>query len=367
MLNTFIVGGGRAGLGLHWPVLRKLRALPDASGLWSPDPPVVWDVQDLREQALAEGLVPADSLAHAATLADPETTVVHLCTPPADRFTTLQRLADLGYTRIVVEKPMAVGVAGLEAIDTLARVRGLRLRVVSPWLASSLTHELGALTRYGALGELRSLAFTQFKPRWTRTLRSDNHTTAFDVELPHSLGVALLLAGDARVVEAELTDMRIGDTVIPDMGSARLALRHHNGVTTEIVSDLASPIRERRIGLRFDTGHAVGHYPISDVDHHASLTVHDDAAGGAATPRLLFDDALTSYIDHAYRDYRAGVDRSGGSAVWDDYAIARRVVQLLQDACLLATRRGDRENSPAPRPPLTGVSTALRGGAEHDG
>lgn len=386
MLNTFIVGGGRAGLGLHWPVLRKLRALPDENGLWSPDPPLVWDVQDIREQALAEGLVPADSLAHAAELADPATTVVHLCTPPADRFATLQELADLGYTRIVVEKPMADDIAGLEAIDMLARVRGLRLRVVSPWLASALTRELAELTRYGTLGELRSLSFTQFKPRWTRTLRSNNHTTAFDVELPHSLGVALRLAGDARITDAALTDMRIGDTVIPDMGGARLTLQHHNGVTTEIASDLTSPIRERRVGLRFDTGHVVGHYPISDVDHHASLTVHDDAGGGAATPRLLFDDALTSYVDHAYREYRAadaadagdaGAGGSGGSGSgggasdgvddMDDYAIARRVVQLLQEARLLAAAQNAREDSAPVRPPLTGVSPALQGGADHEG
>lgn len=377
MLNTFIVGGGRAGLGLHWPVLRKLRALPDDSGRWSPDPPVVWDVQDIHEQALAEGLVPADSLAHAAKLADPARTVVHLCTPPVDRFATLQELADLGYTRIVVEKPMTVGVAGLEAIDMLARVRGLRLRVVSPWLASSLTHELAELVRYGAVGELgglgglRSLSFTQFKPRWTRTLRSNNHTTAFDVELPHSLGVALRLAGDARIVDAALTDMRIGDTVIPKMGSARLTLQHHNGVTTEIASDLTSPIRERRIGLRFDTGHVVGHYPISDVDHHASLTVHDGAGGGTATPRILFDDALTTYIDHAYRDYEAGADRAGGSGGWDDYAIARRVVQLLQEAHLMAAAReaggGPADDASDPRPPLTGVSTSPQsGGTEHE-
>ncbi|MET4923844.1 Gfo/Idh/MocA family oxidoreductase [Streptomyces sp. PSRA5] len=382
MLNTFIVGGGRAGLGLHWPVLRKLRALPDESAPWSPDPPVVWDVQDIRAQALAEGLVPADSLAHAAELADPATTVVHLCTPPVDRFATLQELAELGYTRVVIEKPMAIDVAGLEAIDMLARVRGLRLRVVSPWLASSLTDELARLVRYGAsggaergapggapgeLGALRSMAFTQFKPRWTRTLRSDNHTTAFDVELPHSLGVALRLAGDARIVDAALTDMRIGDTVIPRMGSARLTLQHHNGVTTEIASDLTSPIRERRIGLRFDTGHAVGHYPISDVDHHASLTVHDGSGGGAATPRLLFDDALTSYIEHVYRDYEAGTDRSGGSGDRDDYAIARRVVQLLQEARVLADAGDPREDPGAPgRQPLTGVSPALRGGAEHE-
>ncbi|MFC8827812.1 Gfo/Idh/MocA family oxidoreductase [Streptomyces sp. NPDC057137] len=380
MLNTFIVGGGRAGLGLHWPVLRKLRALPDQSGLWSPDPPVVWDVQDIREQALAEGLLPADSLAHAATLADPATTVVHLCTPPADRFATLQELADLGYTRIVVEKPLAVGVAGLEAVDMLARVRGLRLRVVSPWLASSLTEELAELVRYGTsggapreLGALRSMSFTQFKPRWTRTLRSDNHTTAFDVELPHSLGVALRLAGDARIVDAALTDMRIGDTVIPRMGGARLTLQHHNGVTTEIASDLTSPIRERRIGLRFDTGHVVGHYPISDVDHHATLTVHDGTGtgtgtgtgGGTASPRILFDDALTSYIDGAYRDYEAGTDRSGGSDDRSDYAIARRVVQLLQEARLLASAQHEGESAPR-RPPLTGVSPALRSGADHE-
>ncbi|WP_263165014.1 Gfo/Idh/MocA family oxidoreductase [Streptomyces sp. SCSIO ZS0520] len=360
MLNTFIVGGGRAGLGLHWQVLRKLRDRPDTADLWAPGQPVVWDVQDISERARSEGLVAARSLEHAATLADPAETVVHLCTPPIGRFDILRELADLGYTRIIVEKPMTVGVTGLDAIDTLARVRGLRLRVVSPWLASALTHELTAQVRRGSLGALRSLSFTQSKPRWSRTLRSHDHGTAFDVELPHSIGVALRLAGDARVVAASVTDMRIGEQVIPRMGAARLTLRHQGGVTTEFHSDLTSPIRERRIGLRFDGGQAEGHYPISDVDHHASLTVQEGTgAAAAAAPRLLFDDALTRYIEGAYRDYATGADRTS-----DDYAIARRVVQLLQDARLMASASLPETDS---APPLTGATTALGNGASHEG
>lgn len=90
MLNTFIVGGGRVGLGLHRPVLRKLRARPGESGPWSPDPPVVRDLRGILEQAPSEGLVAAGSPAHAAEPADPATTVVHVCTPPVDRCATLR-------------------------------------------------------------------------------------------------------------------------------------------------------------------------------------------------------------------------------------------------------------------------------------
>ncbi|MGW3659756.1 Gfo/Idh/MocA family oxidoreductase [Streptomyces sp. NPDC005151] len=360
MLNTFIVGGGRAGLGLHWPVLRKLRERPENADLWAPEPPVVWDLQGIQDRARSEGLVVAHSPAHAATLADPARTVVHLCTPPTGRFDILRELADLGYTRLVIEKPMTVGVTGLRDIDTLARVCGLRLRVVSPWLASALTHELTTLVRSGSLGALCSLSFTQFKPRWSRTLRSHDHGTAFDVELPHSIGVALRLAGDARVVAADITDMRIGERVIPCMGTARLTLRHHGGVTTEFFSDLTSPIRERRVALSFASGRAVGHYPISDMDHHANLTVGEGPdSTTVATPRLLFDDALTRYMEQVYRDYAADTDQMS-----DDYAIARRVVQLLDDARHMASSSQPGGTS---APPLTGAVTALANGTAHDG
>ncbi|MFF2652063.1 Gfo/Idh/MocA family protein [Streptomyces sp. NPDC058045] len=364
MLNTFIVGGGRAGLGLHWQVLRRLRERPETAGLWAPERPVVWDVRDISARARAEGLRAARSLEHAAALADPADTVVHLCTPPFGRFEMLRALADLGYTRFVVEKPMTVGVAGLDAIDTLARVRGLRLRVVSPWLASALTQELTAQVRRGGLGALRSLSFTQSKPRWSRTLRSHDHGTALDVELPHSIGVALQLAGDARVLAASVTDMRVGDRVVPRMGTASLTLRHQGGMTSEFHSDLTSPIRERRIGLRFDAGEAVGHYPISEVDHHASLTLRRSEEAAPAAPRLLFDDALTRYVEQVYRDFAAdGTPVSDGTPVYDDYAIARRVVQLLQDARLLAAVPPADEGAP----PLTGAAAAPANGAADEG
>ncbi|KRV49720.1 hypothetical protein AQ490_18610 [Wenjunlia vitaminophila] len=332
MLRTLIVGFGRAGAGLHWQVLRGLRAEPgNRPAPWSPEPPVVLDVRDVGADARSLGLVPARSLNHAARLTDPARTVVHLCTPPADRPGLLRSLADLGFRRILMEKPLAGDEAGAEAIAELARERRLLLRVVSPWLFSSLTHALGELVRDQSLGRPRSISFTQSKPRWTRTLRSDDHPTAFDVELPHSIGVALRLAGDARIEDAECEDMRLGDRVIPAMGRARLVLRHTGGVTTDITSDLTSPVRERRVSVRFDRGLAVGHYPVSEADHHASLTVAASADGDRPPARrILQDDAFAACLRNVYHDYATGVT-SG-----DDYPIGQRVVSLLHRAKSLA-------------------------------
>src|SRR4029079_6631807 len=103
-------------------------------------------------------------------------------------------------------------------------------------------------------GALRSISSVQSKPRLTRSLASEGHPTAFDVEVPHVLGVALRLAGDADVVAAACTDMHVEGRTVPRMGSAHLVLRHAGGVRTEVLSDLTSPVRERRIALELTGG-----------------------------------------------------------------------------------------------------------------
>lgn len=331
MLQTFVIGLGHAGAGLHLPVLRHARALPQQRRLFADDPIVVCDPDLYGSAAPARsaparhrsrspaahrarpphpawtpGIVVAGSPAEAARLVDPLRTVVHLCTPPAARAALLGELADLGFRMLVVEKPLAVGESELAGITRLAARRGLRIAVVAQWLTSSLTARLRELVRAGTLGPLQSIAVRQHKPRFHRsadTAGGAGHPSAFDVEVPHAAGVALRLAGPAEVAAAECTDLLVDGELVPRMGGARLTLRHASGVRTEIHSDLTSPVRTRQITLRFARGVAAGHYPVSRDDDHAQLRI---SSSGRQQSMAFRDDALTAFMLRAYRRFLAG-------------------------------------------------------------
>ncbi|MER6379282.1 Gfo/Idh/MocA family oxidoreductase [Streptomyces sp. NPDC001250] len=342
MERTLIIGLGRAGLGLHWAVLRKLRAAGRHAELFDPGPVLTFDPLAPMAPPRAEGLRPVASVAQARELLDPERTVVHLCTPPVARLGLLRELAAAGFRRIIVEKPLAADRQAVHEILDLARTQRLRLAVVAPWLASALTARLDRLVEDGDLGELRAIDVRQSKPRMSRTLADGGHPTAFDVEPPHSLGVCLRLAGDAVLSTAELADMRIGDTVIPGMGRAELVLRHQDA-TSRIVSDLTAPVRERRVELEFTHGRAVAHYPGAEDDHYAQLRL--SRAGHPETREVFPDDQLSAYFVDTYRTLREG------TTLEPQLRLAARVVELLADA-KEAARRPD----PADALPSAGQS-----------
>ncbi|POX38912.1 hypothetical protein C3486_20820 [Streptomyces sp. Ru73] len=299
MLQPLVIGLGRSGAGLHAKALARLAALPE--GPLSLAPLVACDPRAGTGDGLA-GVTVTRSLAEAARLVSPPDTVVHVCTPPDARAPVLTELTALGFRRFLVEKPLAADRAGLDDIVRLRAHHDLDLVVVSHWLAAELTGRLRSLVRERPLGALRHLAFAQHKPRFLRSLTAPGHPTAFDVELPHSLGVALDLAGPAHLVDAQLDDLRCEDGARPFMGRARLTLRHRSGVRTEIDSDLASPVRQRSVTLRFERGTVTGHYPLSEHDDHAQLVLPDDPH----SPRVFRDDALTAFLLRTYQDFAAG-------------------------------------------------------------
>ncbi|HEY0535581.1 MAG TPA: Gfo/Idh/MocA family oxidoreductase [Actinoplanes sp.] len=304
MFRVLIIGFGRSGQGLHLPVLRRLRAGRHA-GLFADGPIVVHDPY-MSVPAAATDLMPLADLAAARSVAPPDETVVHLCTPPDVRLRVLRELTALGYRRLLVEKPVATDEESAEQLLDLQRRHDLRMTVVAPWLSSALTARLQRLIAGGTLGSLSRIDVVQTKPRLGRTLRGDSHPTALDVEVPHSTGVVLRLAGPARLVDAGCTDMRAGDRVIPRMGTGSLTLAHATGVRTHIFTDLTSPVRERRITLTFTDGRAVGFYPSSEADHYADLRVH--AAEEAGEHEAFLDDSLTEFLLRAYSDFRDGTD-----------------------------------------------------------
>ena len=332
MLHTLIVGLGRSGRGLHAPSLAKARAADRA--LFAPGPVMGYD----PFRPGAEGVTSVPSLEEAARRRPPHSTVVHLCTPPHQRAEPLERLARLGYRMVIVEKPLALDLVGLAEIARLRRRWGLRLAVATPWTSSVLSARLIAARRSGMYGRLRTITVRQHKPRFTRTLESSGHPTAFDIEVPHALAVAISLAGDAEVAAAELDDMTIDGIRLPGLGAARLDLAHHTGVLTRIESDLTAPLRERRIVLEFDEAVLTGHYPCSDADHTAQLTV--TPCGGRPVRSVFADDALTAFWHRCYARY-ARPDHDLG-----DLPLHVESVRLLAEAKGLCSARGlrpDRE------------------------
>jgi hypothetical protein len=164
----------------------------------------------------------------------------------------------------------------------------------------------------------------QRKPRFNRSLAADaGHPTAFDIELPHSVGVALRLGGDAKVIDTACTDMLVAGTSIPRMGTVRLVLQHDDGANTEIFSSLVSPSRERRISLLFERGSVVGYYPESQHDNFAHLRVR---VGTRDSQDIFPDDSLATFFLGAYQRFVAGEPSAA------DFELNVRIVRLLSDA-----------------------------------
>jgi len=323
MLGTLVVGLGRAGTGLHLPVLRGLRRA--ISGPPTRPPMIVFD--PFRTVEAGPDTVVAQSLTDAARLTDPARTVVHLCTPPNARVRPLIELAELGFRLVLVEKPLAADEPGLAAMLRVQETYGLDLLPVAQWRRSELTRRIQEVLRGGRLGALRSITFVQSKPRFSRTVAGDDHPSAFDIEAPHSVGLALALAGPARVTDAGCTDMVLGDAVFPALRGAWLRLTHAGGVRTEIHTDLTSPLRERRITLKLDNGTMVGHFAVSDADEYAQLWVR---APEGDLHSVFRDDSLAAFLRLAYRHF------AGEEPMVDEPASGASVVSLIGAAKRLA-------------------------------
>ncbi|WP_344425143.1 oxidoreductase [Amycolatopsis minnesotensis] len=320
MLRTFVIGLGRAGAGLHIPILTRIRETATANGA-----PILACDPATGEGDLPPGVVAVRSIEQAARSLDPADTVTHLCTPPGSRSALLDELAAAGFRRFVLEKPIATNDRDLRRIMRLRARHDLRFVVVAPWLAAALTGRLASIVRDGTLGALRAITVHQHKPRFHRSLATYGHPTAFDVEIPHAIPVVLRLAGPAELVDASWRTLSCDERDIPRLGGARLTLAHRGGARSELVSDLTSPTRERRIRLEFAEGTVTADYPVGEDDDHAQLTV---TTGDRSEHRAFRDDALTAFFIGAYRRLGKPADDTEDL----DFALHRETVRLLSEA-----------------------------------
>ncbi|MCN9242339.1 Gfo/Idh/MocA family oxidoreductase [Streptomyces sp. RY43-2] len=311
MLQPLVVGLGRSGSGLHLRALARLARRTAAMG----DPLVALPAVgcDPRAEALRAAGAPGEittltTLEQALAMVEPATTVAHVCTPPRLRHEVIARLAGHGVRRLVVEKPLAASAEELDALIRLREQADLDMVVVAHWTSSRLADRLRRLVRGERLGPLRRITVDQHKPRFLRSLTTEGHPTALDVEIPHSLGLALDLAGPADLRDARCWDLRCEDRTLPRLGGAHVELEHRSGVTTVLRSDLGAPVRQRSVVCEFERSTATAHFPLSEDDDHAQLVVAGECDAGH---HVFRDDALTAFFEGAYRDFASGTANAG--------------------------------------------------------
>ncbi|MFG2263764.1 hypothetical protein [Streptomyces sp. NPDC048720] len=321
-----ILGYGRAGRDLHHRSLRVLaeRGCRPASDVVvvdrvrpvDPPPGIRW------RRSLAEAL---------ATLGSPASAVVHIATPVGGRVQAVRALAAAGVRRAIMEKPYAETPAAARELTAAVRDSGIELLPVAVWPSSTVTRHVGALVAAGRIGRLVSLHFEQSKPRFRRSLDNTAHSSAFEVELPHQVLLALHLGGDAEVAEAGAWPLSTSAGTAPALGGAMLRLRHRGGLVSTLVSDLTSPVRVRRLRLRGTEGEIVAHYPISGDDPFGQVQVT-----GQRDRTVCPDAPLTAFIENCYRFFDGTGERPDGT----DPQLHLRVTELLAAASAAAVPRG---------------------------
>ena len=322
---TVIVGYGHAGSDLHHRCLRTLAArgvipagpvlavdpcrpaeLPTGTR-WLPTIGAALDTIASTAGASTAGVSTAGvSTAGAGRAgAGPADAVFHVTTPVGEHAAVIAELLDAGARRIIVEKPVARTAAEAAAVAADAADAGARVVPVSVWPVSAVTERVVQLLAAGRIGTPGALCMEQSKPRFRRSVAdvraSWGHRSAFEVELPHQVLLALYLsevlgAGPVeQVLESSGWQMLLPEGALPGMGGARMRMRHASGLLSTLVTDLTSPIRLRRLRIIGTEGAIVADYPISAEDDYGQVWV-----SGERNRQVVADAPLTAFLARAY-------------------------------------------------------------------
>ncbi|MER5865551.1 Gfo/Idh/MocA family oxidoreductase [Kitasatospora sp. NPDC002040] len=306
---TVIVGYGRAGRDLHHHALRSL---------YGPDYTVAVVDPALTEAQPRTVLLP--SLRAAVGEFGPEA-VYHVATPPHDHLACVEELVALGARRIILEKPIAPTSAESRKLCELAGLA--TILPVSVWPNSRVTERVRQIIADGEIGEPVALYMEQSKPRFGRTGSSDSHRTAFEVELPHQVLLALHLAGDeARILSSPTWAMPLPDRSVPAMGGALLRLEHTGGIISTLLSDLTSPSRRRHLRVTGTRGEVLADFPVSTDDAFGQIRI-----SGRPGRAVIEDAPLTNFVETAYAHLL-----DGGPLPPADLALHHHTIELLEQA-----------------------------------
>ncbi|WP_432134820.1 MULTISPECIES: Gfo/Idh/MocA family oxidoreductase [unclassified Streptomyces] len=292
-MPSVIIGYGHAGRDLHHRALRDVtggqpqviavdpRPAEVAGGQWVPD------VRSAVTALWAGGHRVADA-------------VFHVTVPPDAHRDCLEQLVSVGARHFILEKPIAATVQEAAHLVDVAEVTGAVVLPMSVWPASRVTEAAEDLVAAGRIGEPVSYHMEQSKPRFRRSLQTRGHASAFEVELPHQLLLALHLAGPvAEVSAARGWDLPLPSGSLPRLGGAEVRLRHDSGALTTLYTDLSSPVRRRRLHIQGTEGTLVADYPVSGDDDFGQVRI-----AGRPVHQVVQDAPLTRFVAQAYAHFR---------------------------------------------------------------
>ena len=274
-----------------------------------------------------------------------EQAVAHVCTPPGVRAEVIQGALAAGIRRFIVEKPLASGPDEMFRLAALRTAYRPDLLVVSNWTASRLTREIQVIIEQRR-SDVTSIDIRQRKCRISRSTTDRGHVSAFEVEMPHMVSLAQMLAGPGLAVrDARVWDMVVGGRIIPEMGGAELSLDQGNGLTIEIHSDHLAPVLERVVCVQFrDGGRLEGYYPCTSLDHYSQLKGYDNN-GELVIHEYIEDDTLAQFFVEAYAHFLGR-----GARPLSDFEFNARVCELLHEARCLSARRSQPQRALHPSP-----------------
>ncbi|MBB4264586.1 hypothetical protein [Roseospira visakhapatnamensis] len=235
--------------------------------------------------------------------------IVHISATAVLNTRILTQAYELGYRRFLVEKPLCIGFRQIEEMEAIARADDIKIVVVTNWLFSRLTRLLARrIAEHGGPDAVVTLEMHQHKPRFSRTRSRTVNPTAFEVELPHMLGLtAHLLGPRLTLVSSACEDLVVGETHRYEaLGSVTLRLTANAGTPATLLSDLRKPTRERWVDLRFRDGARLrGYFPCSSDDCFSHLATVDEDGGVTVIDR--FEDNTVQQMLRETYDYFLGI------------------------------------------------------------
>ncbi|HEU0054507.1 MAG TPA: Gfo/Idh/MocA family oxidoreductase [Longimicrobium sp.] len=353
-LGAVVVGLGRAGLGLHIPVLEKIRHDSAAASPFGAVVGLVDAVEAGTRRALhrleydygydSRRVSCATSLA-GLTGVDPDHTIVHICTPADDHVSALRDATEVGFRRIIVEKPCASNTADVDEMRRIADRTGASIAVINPYLYSrSVASCKDKIQQVGQLPHY--LEFEMSKPRITPTLAGRSRPeSVMDVELPHQIATALHLTGASRyrVLRAEVRHMHYRETdsdvcqVVRNMGVGILVLELDQCIAV-LISSLDALTRTRVLKLRFpNTEHIEAFLPVTGDDHTSVIMEYSghNTDGSTEQTRVakLPDDMLARCLFDMYSRFATDTPQLS------DLTFNRKVIDVMDKAKTFARIR----------------------------
>lgn len=200
-IRTGLIGYGLGGMAFHAPLIEAVPELELAA------------IATSRAELVAERYPQAAVTNAEALIADPAIELIAISTPNDSHFPLARAALEAG-KHVVIDKPFTNTLADAEALDAIAKARGL---VLSPfhnrrWDGDVQTVRI--LIEQGRLGEVRlaELRWDRFRPEVTDSWRDRAEPGAgllADMG-PHLIDQALILFGKPDAISADIEVQRDG-------------------------------------------------------------------------------------------------------------------------------------------------------------